>query len=107
MGRSRKSKRGWFRLFLVALLVYGTTFLVWSRARTFKLSLQQQRVWSFFPTPGGLATVNPTRWKQWKQNERIVGTVFWPCVLLDEKLTDRIYWPAQFADPPRDLPYPG
>jgi hypothetical protein len=97
----KSSKRRWLKLLLIAALLYVATFLVWSRVRTFRLSVDQDRFWSFFPPPGGLSTVNPTRWSQWKRNERIAGTVFWPCVLLDEKFTKRRYWPAHFADPPR------
>jgi hypothetical protein len=101
MARRKASKRGWLKLLFVVILVYSATFLVWSRVRTFKPSLQQERFWSFFPPPNGLAAVNPARWSQWKRNERVAATIFWPCVLLDEKLTKRRYWPARFADPPQ------
>jgi len=101
MSRRKRSNRGWPKLLFLAVLIYAATFLVWSRARTFKLSSDQRRVWSFFAPPGGMSVVNPARWKQWKRKERIAATFFWPCVLLDERLTNRMYWPAQFADPPR------
>ncbi len=45
--------------------------------------------------------LHPTYWSKWKKNERIAATIFWPCVLLDEKLTKRRYWPAKFTDAPR------
>jgi hypothetical protein len=101
MARRKRSNRGWLKFFLVGILVYGATFLAWSRARTFRASVEQGWVWSFFPSPGGLATVNPSRWSRWKKKEKLAGTIFWPCILLDEKLTKRRYWPARFADPPR------
>lgn len=103
MARRKRSNHGWLKLLLVGILIYGATFLVWSRARTFRFSLEQERVWSFFPPPGGLSLVNPAHWSKWKRNEKIAATIFWPCVLLDEKLTNRRYWPARFADPPRAI----
>ena len=103
MSRRKKSNHRWFKFFLAGILLYGGTFLVWSRARTFRLSVEQGRVWSFFPLPAGFSTINPARWSRWKRNEKIAATLFWPCILLDEKWTDRRYWPARFADPPRTV----
>ena len=101
MSRRKRSNRGFLKLFLVGILVYGATFLAWSRVRTFRASVEQGRVWSFFPPPVGLSTLNPARWSGWKRKEKVAGMIFWPCILLDEKFTQRRYWPARFADPPR------
>ena len=99
--KRRKSARRNLKLLLVGLLLYGATFLIWSRARTLRPSIDQGRVWSFFPTPAGLSTINPAQWSRWKRNEKAAAMIFWPCILLDERFTERLYWPAQFADPPR------
>src|SRR5687767_2181768 len=103
MSRRKRSNRGWVKLLLIGFLVYAATFLAWSRVRTLRFSIDQGRVWSFFSPPAGLSTLNPARWSEWKRNEKIAATIFWPCVLLDEKLTRRRYWPARFADAPPTL----
>lgn len=101
MTRRKSSKRRTLRFLLVLLLIYAATFLVWSRVRTFRIEGESRRVWSFLPLPNGFPALNPARWTKWKRQERIAAMVFWPCVLLDEEFTDRVYWPARFADAPR------
>ena len=100
MARRRSIKRN-VKLAAVLLVVYAATYLVWSRARTFSIEGESTRFWSFFPRPKGLPVLSPVHWSQWKRREKTAAMIFWPCVLLDEELTDRVYWPGRFADAPR------
>ena len=101
MAKKKSSRLRWLKVLFVLALIYGATFLVWSRLRTFRVRGEQGQVWSFFTMPSGLAVANPQRWTEWKRNERVAATIFWPCIQLDERWTSRRYWPAVAADPSR------
>jgi len=86
-------------LCLSAVLVYATSYLVWSRC----YSWGGERIWSFYQPPAGLMSIDlPERyrapgltpWEGWKRQERIPGLIFWPCIRIDEAVTGRIYLPT-------------
>ncbi|HMJ90835.1 MAG TPA: hypothetical protein VK530_13525 [Candidatus Acidoferrum sp.] len=101
MARRKTSRLRWLRIVVLLFLIYAGVFLVWSRVRTFEVRGENRRMWSFCGMPGGLAALNPQRWNEWKQREKIAAIIFYPCVLLDERWTERWYWPRHFADPPQ------
>jgi hypothetical protein len=101
MAKRKSSRLRWVKSGLVLVLIYAATFLVWSRLRTSEVRGENRRMWSFFPMPAGLPALSPYRWSEWKKREKIAAIIFWPCVLADEKWTERWYWPQHFADPPR------
>lgn len=103
MAKRKSSGFGWFKFVFVLLLIYAGTFLVWSRLRTFRVKGDDRQMWSFFAVPSGFQIANPQRWSDWKRNERIAATVFWPCIQLEERWTSRRYWPAIAAEPSRIL----
>lgn len=103
MAKKKSSKLRWVKLIFVLVLLYAGTFLVWSHLRTFRLRGDDRQMWSFFAVPTGFSALNSARWNQWKKNERIVATIFWPCIHFDERWTNRRYWPAIAAEPSRLL----
>jgi hypothetical protein len=80
----------------LAVFVYVASYLVWSR-------WDGNRLWSFFRPPAGLMSLDlaaryrlfgPTAWEGWKRVESIPGTVFRPCIVVDECLSGRTYLPT-------------
>ncbi len=101
MAKKKSPGLRWIKLLFVLALIYAGTFIVWSRLRTFRIKGDDRAMWSFFSVPSGFSTLSSERWSQWKQNERIAATIFWPCIQLDERSTSRRYWPAIAAEPSR------
>lgn len=101
MAKRKSSTFGVFKLLLVFVLLYLVTFVAWSRLRTFRLRGHERQLWSFFAVPSGLAAATPKEWNEWKQREHLAAVVFWPCIILDERWTQRRYWPAMVAEPKR------
>ena len=86
-------------LTLLALAVYVTSYLVWSRSYAWN----GNRLWSFFPPPAGLVssglkvryrTFGRTAWEGWQRVESIPGAVFRPCIVVDDYWSGRTYLPT-------------
>jgi hypothetical protein len=101
MAKKKSSSVRWFKVLLVLALLYAATFLVWSRLRSFRVRGDNRTMWSFFQAPSGFQLALPNNWRKWKERERIAATIFWPCIQLDERWTNRRYWPAIAAEPSR------
>jgi hypothetical protein len=92
-------RRRWRLVLATALLapvLYVGSYLVWSRC----FSWGGDHLWAFFQPPGGLMSFDlvdrynafgATPDEGWKRLESIPGTVYYPCTLLDEQLTGRVY----------------
>lgn len=84
---------------LVCLLLYLTSYFVWSRC----FAWGGGRLWSFSQPPAGLIGLDvaaryrlfgDTAWEGWERVESIPGTFFSPCILVDQWLTGRTYLPS-------------
>jgi hypothetical protein len=96
--RSKQVVRVAILAFLV-LTIYIASYLVWSRS----FAWGGNRLWSFFPPPAGLVSFElkdryrwfgQTPWEGWKHVESIPGTLFRPCIVVDECLSGRTYLPT-------------
>jgi hypothetical protein len=85
--------------FLLAATVYVASYFVWSRC----FRWDGGRLWSFFPPPAGLMSLDlpgryrpfgQTPWDGWKRVEGIPGTVFGPCIVVDDYWSGRTYLPT-------------
>ena len=92
-------KRAILMSFLLAATVYVASYFVWSRC----FRWDGGRLWSFFPPPAGLMSLDlpgryspfgPTSWDGWKRVESIPGTVFGPCIVVDDYWSGRTYLPT-------------
>jgi len=88
----------------VVLLLYSAAFLWRSHVEG------NSRLWSFYPPPAGLMDLDtairvyqhetgtappgdPDPRDEWRQRERRLELVFYPCIWLDQRISDREYWP--------------
>jgi hypothetical protein len=92
-------KRAILVSFLFVVTVYVASYLMWSRC----FQWQDGRLWSFFPPPAGLMSLDlpgryrpfgRTPWDGWKRVEGIPGTVFGPCIVVDDYWRERTYLPT-------------
>jgi hypothetical protein len=92
-------KRAILVSFLIAATVYVDTYLVWSRFFSWDGGGQ----WSFFPPPAGLMSLSlprryrqfgQTPWEGWERVEAIPGTIFAPCIVVDDYWSGRTYLPT-------------
>jgi hypothetical protein len=84
--------------FIAILVLYLTSYLVWSRCFACRAPL-----WSFFQPPAGLMSMDlpdryrpfgATPWEGWDRVESIPGTFYSPCILVDDWLTGNTYLPT-------------
>ncbi len=86
----------------VSLTIYVAVFLSWSRSQTW-ITTGPTPLWSFYNPPAGLLDLDDVRrhytvpgrdrMHVWRERERIPGLIFRPCILVDELLTNRRYYP--------------
>jgi hypothetical protein len=83
---------------LAAFILYLASYFVWTRCFT-----SGGHLWSFFRPPAGLMSVDlperyrpfgATPWEGWQRVESIPGTLFYPCILVDDWLTGKTYLPT-------------
>jgi hypothetical protein len=92
-------RRRWRLLLVTALLapvLYVASYLVWSRC----FAWGDEHLWAFFRPPYGLVSFDlldryrpfgATPDEGWEHLEAIPAAVYYPCTLLDERLTGRVY----------------
>jgi hypothetical protein len=74
---------------ILALVAYVGTYVVLSR----HLARRNGNRWAFVQSPGGLKLLGAPVTDQADQ-ERLLGRVFWPCIVVDQAATQRVYLPA-------------
>jgi hypothetical protein len=98
MAKKKSSVLRWLKIVALLIAAYLCAFVVMSRWRQIS-TRSDSRMWSFFEMP----MMNPLAVPDWKRRERIAAAIFWPCIQLEERWTNRRYWPAAANDPTRLL----
>ena len=80
-------------------LLYVGTYLTWSRLAAWRSG----DLWCFYQPPYGLVSLDlinryqstgTTAEQGWEQRERLPGTLFRPCICIDEVFTGQRYLPT-------------